>query len=131
MKTQIINRGLFFVFFLTAGLASCNNPETVSLDLKGNEDQKEAAFRQILNDEELFNEFMNTMMQETRAMQWMMEDGDFVHHMFNDENLDYMMQHNHRFNSETMRNMMQRYDTSSGMMHQDEGMHHEQPVHGQ
>ena len=97
-------------------LVSCFNEGAASIDLTVNDTQKEAAISQILSNQELFNEFMSTMMQDTQAMHWMMEDGEFMQHMFSDENMDYMMQHNQRFNSETMRNMMQRYYNDSTMM---------------
>lgn len=56
-------------------------------------------------------------------MHWMMENGELMQHMFSDENMDYMMQHNQWFNSESIRNMMQRYYSDSTMMHDDDMMY--------
>jgi len=125
MRTK--KNGITLLVSLTAliitALASCYNESVASIDLAANDLQKEAAFSQILGDQELFNEFMNRMMQDAQSMHWMMEDGEFMQHMFSDESIDYMMQHNQRLNPETMRDMMQRHLSDSVMMHDDDMMH--------
>jgi hypothetical protein len=37
--------------------------------------------------------------------------------MFNEDNMDYMMQHNGHFNSETMHNLMRKYYSDSSVTH--------------
>jgi len=123
MKNPRLKAGIILSALLMMTASSCNNQEDATINLRENEDQKEEVFDQILNDDVLFNDFINSMMLEDNTMQWMMEDGEFMHHMFSGDRIDYMMQHNRWFNSDSMRNIMQEYYNDSTMMHH-EGMMH-------
>jgi len=45
-------------------------------------------------------------MENNNSMNWMMENGQFMNHMFNPENLDYVRQHNSGMDNQMMDNMM-------------------------
>lgn len=103
-----------WAFSLTALLvivvAGCsgNSSSNANIDLSNNQQQKEEAFQQIINNEKLFIEFMNQTMDNTRSMHWMMENRQFMNNMFKDENLDYIMEHNTGVDNHMMNNMMNR-----------------------
>ena len=103
-----------WAFSLTALLvivfASCsgNNSSNTNIDLPNNQQQKEEAFQQIINNEKLFNEFMNQTMDNTSSMHWMMENPQFMNNMFKDENLDYIMEHHTGVDNHMMNNIMNR-----------------------
>ncbi len=103
-----------WAFGLTAliaiAFAGCSGSTTSNsnIDLSNNQQQKEEAFQQIINNEKLFDEFMNQTMDNTRSMHWMMENQQFMNNMFTDENLDYIMEHNTGLDNHMMNNMMNR-----------------------
>lgn len=84
----------------------CTMKNGSKIDLLNNEQQKEEAFNQILNNQEVLNDFMNEMMAQPTSMNWMMENGQFLNHMFKQENLDYMREHNPEIDNHMMNNMM-------------------------
>jgi|GEM_PF-2545783 len=112
MKARMTMR--VWAFSLTALLvivfAGCsgNISSNTNIDLPNNQQQKEEAFQQIINNEKLFNEFMNQTMDNTSSMHWMMENRQFMNNMFTDENLDYIMEHNTGVDNHMMNNMMNR-----------------------
>lgn len=110
-------------------LYSCNTANTGSINLKEDTVQRKEVFDQILNNRELTSEFMNQMMQNAQTMNWMMEDEAFMQHMFNEDNMNYMMQHNGHFNSDSMFNMMKRYHNDSSIMYDDDMMHSQNRIH--
>ncbi len=116
-----------FVIIL-AGLISCNQSNSASIDLMQDESQKEAAFEQILNNPDLLDEFMDRMMQNTDAMHLMIRDQQFMDHMFSDEHLDYMHEHNEHFMNETMNDVMRRYGDDSLMRSPHDMMQGETPM---
>ncbi len=103
-----------WAFGLTAliaiAFAGCSGSTTSNsnIDLSNNQQQKEEAFQQIINNEKLFDEFMNQTMDNTRSMHWMMGNQQFMNNMFTDENLDYIMEHNAGLDNHMMNNMMNR-----------------------
>ena len=74
-------------------------------DLSKNTELKNDVFKQIINNKNLFNEFMNTMMQNSQSMKWMMDNQGMMQHMFSNKNLGYMMQ-NQNMSHMMMQNMM-------------------------
>jgi hypothetical protein len=111
MKEELIMKSAKNFLWLTIVtmiffVAGCNNVNKQQIDLKANEEQREEAFNQILNNQELLNEFMNEMMSQPTSMHWMMENENFVNHMFNQDNLNYMREHNSELDNHMMNNMM-------------------------
>lgn len=112
---QIIMSILIGLLF-TIGVIACANTQDSAKDIDLTKDQqlKEQAFHQILNNRELFNDFMNQMMQNHQSMQWMMGQNQMMQYMYNPENMQYMMQQNPGIRQHMMQgwiNTMQR-DTS-------------------
>lgn len=96
-------------------VSSCSNRNDGKIDLSANEQQKEEAFNQILNNKELHNDFMNEMMAQPTSMNRMMENDGFMNHMFNQENMDYMHEHNPEMNNYMMNNMKYRMDKDTSI----------------
>jgi Na+-translocating ferredoxin:NAD+ oxidoreductase RnfG subunit len=120
MKEELIMKSVKNYLWLTLVtmiffVAGCNNVNEQQIDLKANEEQKEEAFNQILNDQELLNEFMNEMMSQPTSMNWMMENENFVNHMFNQDNLNYMREHNSELDNHMMNNMMYMMDRDTSV----------------
>lgn len=95
-----------------------NNTNNTEIDLVNNEEQKEQAFNQIINNEELLNEFMIRMMDESQSLHWMMENQEFMNHMFMNDNLDYIMDHNEGMGNHIMQNMIDIFNRDSSMYEQ-------------
>ncbi len=108
MKTKKKMNFWAFSLALMIGIlvSSCSDMNNAKIDLSANEQQKEEAFNQILNNQELMNDFMNEMMTQPTSMNWMMENGQFMNHMFNQDNMDYMREHNPEIDNHMMNNMM-------------------------
>ncbi len=106
MKTKTIFTwaiAFLLVFVLATG---CSNMDNARIDLSENPQQKKEAFDQILNNEELLNEFMNEVMDHSASMNWMMDNQNFMDNMFSEENFDYMRRQNPNINNRMMDGMM-------------------------
>ncbi len=110
-------------------VSSCSDMNNSKIDLSANEQQKEEAFNQILNNQELMNDFMNEMMTQPTSMSWMMENGKFMNHMFNQDNLDYMRKHNPEIDNHMMNNMMDMMDRDTSVANEwNNRMHERNPM---
>jgi lysine/ornithine N-monooxygenase len=58
---------------------------------------------------------MNEMMTQPTSMNWMMENGRFMNHLFNPENMDYMREHNPEIDKHMMNNMMYMLDRDTSI----------------
>jgi len=110
-------------------VSSCSDMNNAKINLSANEQQKEEAFNQILNNQELMNDFMNEMMTQPTSMNWMMENGQFMNHMFNQDNMDYMRQHNPEIDNHMMNNMMYMMDRDTSIAREwNNRMHERNPM---
>ncbi len=114
---------LILLLFLAFSLFSCAEYYNNEMDLSANEEQREEAFEQILNNEEVFNAFINRMMEETESMHWMMENQNMMNSMFNEDNLDYIMSHNENMHQHMMQNMGDVIYNDTSRMREWEMMH--------
>ncbi len=96
-------------------VSNCSDMNNSKIDLSANQQQKEAAFNQIINNQELLNDFMNKLMVQPNSMNWMMENGQFMNHMFNQDNLDHMRVHNPEIDDHMMNNMMYLFDRDTSI----------------
>jgi Na+-translocating ferredoxin:NAD+ oxidoreductase RnfG subunit len=131
MKTKKRMNFWAFSLALMIGLlvSSCSDMSNAKIDLSANEQQKEEAFNQILNNQELLNDFMNEMMAQPTSMNYMMENGQFMNHMFNQKNLDYMREHNPEIDNHMMNNMMYMMDRDTSIAKEwDIRMHKRNPM---
>ena len=131
MKTKKKMNFWAFILTLMIGIlvSSCSDMNNSKIDLSANEQQKEEAFNQILNNQELMNDFMNEMMTQPNSMNWMMENGQFMNHMFNQDNMDYMREHNPEIDNHMMNNMMNMIDRDTSFAREwNNRMHERNPM---
>lgn len=98
---------------------ACNNSETASfqeIDLKRNEQLKERVFEQILNDEELFNDFTGKMRENSQAMQWMRENRPMMQNFYGGKQMQDMMRRNPEMRENMMQNMMRMMERDTTRM---------------
>lgn len=111
-------------------IIGCANTQDSSdnINLMKNDQVKKQAFQQILNNRQLFIDFMNEMMQNHQSMQWMMGNSQMMHQMFGESNLHYMMQQNSNMRNYMMQNMMSiaRNDSSFARQWNQMMQHHQQ-----
>lgn len=134
MKTKKKMNFWTFSLVLIFGIlvSSCSDMNNTKIDLSANEQQKVAAFNQIMNNQELLNDFMNEMMVQPTSMNWMMENGLFMNHMFNQENLDYMRKHNPEIDNHMMNHMMYMLDRDTAITKEwNNRMHKRNPMNVQ
>ncbi len=131
MKTKKKMNFWTFCLALMIGIfvLSCSDMNNTKIDLSANEQQKEEAFSQILNNRELMNDFMNEMMTQPNSMNWMMENGQFMNHMFSQDNVNYMREHNPEIDNHMMNNMMNMMDRDTSLAREwNNRMHHRNPM---
>jgi PBP1b-binding outer membrane lipoprotein LpoB len=125
INIQIISMMVMGILLFTG----CTTKNESKIDLLNNEQQKEEAFNQILNNQEVLNDFMDEMMAQPTSMNWMMESGQFMNHMFNQENLDYMRQHNPEIDNHMMNHMMNRINSDTSASRKWNDMMHSNTMH--
>lgn len=131
MKTKVKMNFWAFILMLMIGItvSSCSDMNNAKIDLSANEQQKEEAFNQILNNQELMNDFMNKMMTQPNSMNWIMENGQFMNHMLNQDNMDYMREHNPEIDNHMMNNMMNMMDRDTSFAREwNNRMHERNPM---
>lgn len=101
--------GLLLITFF-----ACNNPDD-DIDLKNNEEAKEKAFEQILNDEELFTEFTGRMRENRQAMEWMRENRPMMRGFYERGQMREMMRQNPEMRQQMMENMMEMMENDTTM----------------
>ncbi|WP_029035180.1 hypothetical protein [Salinimicrobium terrae] len=104
---------LLFAFLLSA----CEN-DAQEIDLKQNEVQRSAVYDQILDDEELFTEFINRMHQNDQAVNLMVSHRDMMQQMYNQEHMEMMMQEHPNMMGAMMQHMMSAMQQDNTMMRQ-------------
>lgn len=98
---------------------ACNNSEAASfqeVDLKKNEQLKEKVFKQILNDEELFTDFISKMREERQAMQWMRKNQPMMQDFYGRRQMQDMMRMHPEMRQNMMQNMMQMMERDTAFM---------------
>lgn len=130
LATKIL-LALSVILVLTVTGFVINSDTNGSNDLTKNTKLKNDVFGQIINNRELFTDFMNDMMQHPQSMQWMMNNQGMMQYMFSDNHLGYMMHNNSYMRQMMMQNMMNTIQSDSTftyqwdqMMNNHYGMHH-------
>jgi hypothetical protein len=108
---------LAMILFMATALFGCSEMTNPNIDISKNEQQKEAVFNQILDDSELFNEFMDKMMDNSGAIHQMMMNESMMQHMFDHDNMQMMQQMNPEMMQTMMDNMMQMAGSDSSFQH--------------
>lgn len=106
---------VFYVLVFSAIFFSCETGAQ-EVDLKENEAQRNAVYDQILNDQELFTQFMNRIMQNDQSMNWMSGHQDMMQEMYSRESMQMMMQNNPEMMDDVMQRMMSAMQQDTTLM---------------
>lgn len=120
LKTGFNN--VLYVLSLSVLFLACENNVQEDIDLQENEFQRNAVYAQILNDEELFMEFMNRMSQDHQSMDWIVSNESMMREMFSEEHMETMMRENPEIRENMMREMMNAMQQDTIMMRQNPAM---------
>jgi hypothetical protein len=120
MKTRVFLKGsAFILFFAVFFFSGCSNQQSAKkVDLSKNVALKNEVYLQILNNNDLFNEFMTQMMGNTNAMNWMMGNQEMMQSVFSKDHLNYMMNHQNKYGYGLMENMMGVIGNDTAMLRQ-------------
>lgn len=115
MKTIKSMKKWPFILILAGGIftVGCGDMNQ-EIDLVNNEEQREEVFNQILTNRELSNEFLMEMRNSPDAMTWAMENSDFTHSMFGEENMNHMWDSNPGMDTMMINHMNNRMDRDTG-----------------
>lgn len=110
-KTCVMKKQILTLTSLLSGLLlislffACDDRER-GIDLQENEENREEVYQQILNDEELFSEFMNEMRESRRSMEWMASDRPMMRNMYGRQQVQSMMKNHPEMMDSVMQEMM-------------------------
>lgn len=119
-KIRINN--VLYVLSFSAFFFACETGVQEEVDLRENEAQRNAVYDQILNDEELFRDFMNRMSQNDQSIDWMVSNRDMMQEMYSREHMQTMMRENPQMMNNMMQEMMAAMQRDTTMMHQNPAM---------
>ncbi|MFD0976857.1 hypothetical protein [Salinimicrobium gaetbulicola] len=85
------------------------------IDLKEDTDQKNEVFNQILNDEELFAQFMDAMRGNENTMEWMRNHRGMMRNFYGRKQVTHMMRNKPEVMDSVMQGMIMFYDRDSTM----------------
>lgn len=108
-----------FSVLLLMTFTACNNSEASTfqeVDLKRNEQLKAKVFEQILNDEELFTEFISKMREERQAMLWFRKNQPMMQDFYGRSQMRDMMRQNPEMRQNMMQNLMLMMERDSSFM---------------
>lgn len=100
---------LLFLFF-----ASCDNDDRV-VNLTDNPEAREDVYEQILNDEQLFGEFMNELRENRQSMEWMDNNRPMMNRMYGKERMNSMMRRNPQMRDSMMQGMISSMEMDTSM----------------
>ena len=110
MKTQRLKALWLIILSLTAialnSFSGMVNNGKQEIDLLRNEQHKEQAFDQILNNAPLFNELMSRTAAHPGAMNMMMEHRSLMETMMHEEYMGHMMEHHDEMHKRMMEGIM-------------------------
>ncbi len=98
---------------------ACNNSESAifqEVDLKKNEELRAKVFQQILNDEELFTDFISKMREERQAMLWLRKNQPMMQDFYGRRQLWDMMRENPEMRQNMVQNLMQMMERDTSFM---------------
>lgn len=128
MKTMnfFLRTGLVMLFFLFT-LSSCDNEPDV--DLAEDPELRNDVYNQILNNEELFTEFMTEMRQSDTSMQWMRQNKPMMRNMYGRNQVRSMMRNNPEVIDSLMQGMMTTMEQDTTMFRRNPQMHQRMMQH--
>lgn len=87
----------------------CDNGSQ-EIDLVSNPEQREEAFNQILNNQELYYQFLDEVRENTTAMEWTSGNREYAGELFGSEHMSRMRDSNPGMDTMMMENMMNRME---------------------
>lgn len=121
MKNMRIRIPVILSFFLAMILWGCDNDQKV--DLSEDPEQREEVYEQILNDKDMFNEFMNKMRENDQSMTWMANHKPMMRNMYGRNQMRHMMRNNPEAMDSIMEGMMIMVKEDTTMIHRNPDMH--------
>lgn len=120
MKNKVFLSGSAFVLlFAVIFISGCSNQQNRNkIDITKNIALRDQVYQQILNNNDLFNEFMTQMMGNNNAMNWMMGNQNMMQSVFSKDHLNYMMNHQNKYGYGMMENMMGVIKSDTAMIRQ-------------
>lgn len=112
MKACISKISAFLVF--TFFFASCDNDVEVA-NLSENPEAREDVYEQILNDEQLFGEFMNELRENRQSMEWMDSNRPMMNRLYGGERMHNMMRRNPQMRDSMMQGMFSSMERDTTM----------------
>jgi len=114
MKTKLFKFSAFsFLLLLVFSTVSCDNNEQVNLS--ENQEVREDVYEQILNDEQLFAEFMNELRENRKSMEWMDNNRPMMNRFYGRERMNNMMRRNPQMRDSMMQGMMASMENDTTM----------------
>ncbi len=102
---------LYMLPLFLFSLLSCDSDDRI--DLAEDPEEREAVYQQILNDEQLFTEFMNEMRENDQSMQWMRSDRPMMRNIYGRRHMQQVMaNHPEVIDTMMMQGMMMQQDTT-------------------
>lgn len=127
MKNMRMRIPVILSFFLVIILWGCDNDKKV--DLSEDPEQREEVYEQILNDKDMFNEFMNKMRENDQSMKWMANHKPMMRNMYGRNQVRHMMQNNPEAMDSIMVGMMLMVEQDTTMFHRNPEMHQRMVQH--
>ncbi|GAB2775670.1 hypothetical protein [Salinimicrobium soli] len=113
--------------FLLLTLNSCDNDRDVNLAT--DQELREDVYDQILNDEELFTEFMEEMRESEKPMQWMAQHKPMMRNMFTRNQMRRTMRNDPDVIDSVMQGMMYVMEEDTTMFRRNPEMHQRMMQH--
>lgn len=110
LKFPVVLGFLLLVF----SFSSCDNDDRV-VNLSDNPEAREGVYEQILNDEQLFGEFMNELRENRRSMEWMDSNRPMMNRLYGGERMHNMMRRNPQMRDSMMQGMFNSMERDTAM----------------
>jgi hypothetical protein len=117
MVRETAKLNLFLLLLMFFSVIACTNLNN-QVDLISNEFQKEQAFRQILTNPELFEEFMTELGATPEAINQMIRNRDFAFSLYSRESMEYLWEHYPDIDTTVIDNVTTRMLTDTAFHHQ-------------
>lgn len=112
---KILNQQIRLTFCGLVCLFLFSACEEERIDLKENTEQRNEVFNQILEDEELFTQFMDEMRGNENTMDWMRNHRGMMRNFYGKKQVTHMMRNKPEVMDSVMQGMIMFYDRDTSM----------------
>jgi hypothetical protein len=128
MKTLKVKLPLLSMFFLFSLLIiSCDADDRI--DLTEDPEERQEVYQQIINDDELLQEFLTEMRNSDKAMQMMAENRPMMRNMYGRNQMRRMMRNNPQVIDTMMQGMMMVIEQDTTMFRKNPELHRRMMQH--